>query len=62
MTEPCSCQLVGQGAQGVLAASMDSTREKTRSEAAELDVIAKTMRAALAHVRMVGWLFFHSHL
>ena len=39
--------------------NMDSTREKTRSEAAELGVIAKTMRATLAQVGMVGWLIFH---
>ena len=38
---------------------MDSTSEKTRSDAAELAVIAKMIRAALAHVGIVGWLTFH---
>ena len=39
--------------------NMDSTKEKTRSEAAELGIIANTMRAAFAQVGMVGWLIFH---
>ena len=39
--------------------NMEATSEKTRSDAPELGVVAKMMRAAVAQVGMVGWLTFH---
>ena len=39
--------------------NIESTSEKTRSDAADVHDIAKTIRAAFAHVGIVGWLSRH---